>query len=161
MNKLILAILLVGLSFSSQAQKFTVPQLISLSKMNSDDMDTYLTNKGYSFYKGNDEEDNETKFYELQVPKTDKTYVLSYVKYKNENKKIKGFVTYQTNYKEEYLILKQQIKTLGYVYSYSENQNENSSSLFFSKEEKSIELQTTVSETETKTYKYFAVTVYF
>ena len=57
MNKsIILLISFLSLSLNAYCQKFTLAELISMTKMSFDDFDTYATNKKYIYLKAESEE---------------------------------------------------------------------------------------------------------
>ena len=155
MKKIILGILLLGIAFISQAQKFTVPQLISMSKMNFDDFDTYITQRGYSYYDGESDENMQSKSYKNNAVNS-KTFTRMIVVTMYTDKS--GYMFYQTPDKVEYLGFKQQVKALGYDFDKSIDDGNKATSLEYKKDGIPIQLSTAISELKNV---YYTATIFF
>lgn len=103
----------VFISFSSIGQTFSLQELIKLSKMNTDSFDTYVTSKGFVFKDSKKEDDLEKFTYALNLNLTN-------LKASKFISLLKNFMILdikfplQTYDKNEYVKIKNQIKTLGF-----------------------------------------------
>ena len=86
--------------------------------MDWDDFDTYVTSKGYEYYKTEDDDFAETKAYSYDQARNSKAvYFIAKSVYKKTFTKM---VAFQTVKKTEYLAIKEQLKTVGFKYISSE-----------------------------------------
>lgn len=126
MKFLTLLIIITSLNFEILSQNLTLNDMVKVIKMNEDESDSYLLNKGYTFYKKYDNEDYNFIMYCTNLKITngqaacDKTVSLS--------KRIEGgqkSIGFGTPISKEYLNIKNQLKLLGFVYKETKYLNEN------------------------------------
>ena len=72
----------------SNGQTFTLPELIKLSKMYTDDFDTYVTSKGFAFLEEKNNEHRNGVTYALNINDLDKSkaskFITLYQRYFNK-----------------------------------------------------------------------------
>lgn len=106
---------LLFFSFSTSfAQSFSLPELIKMSKMSVDDFDTYVTSKGFVFEGADKDDDFERLNYALNLDISNSRALKFITLYKRYNEG-RYFISYQTLDKKEYLNIKNQLKTLGFI----------------------------------------------
>ncbi len=140
------------ISFShSRAQKFTLPELLSLNRCSMDSFDTYVTKRGYQFYKpiksaayGN------AILYAFK--QNDSTLKADYFirKYLPGSINTKN-ISFQTIYVSDYLSLKDSLKTMGFTTTSSTPlENDNGLQLVYAKDALKILLNSYLSNTDPK-----------
>jgi uncharacterized membrane protein len=90
-------------------------ELIKMSKMNVDDFDTYVTSKGFSFYKQTDETNIQSVEYALNLESSTlraEKFITLFQRYFESRFNL----NYQTLDKKEYLNIKNQLKALGFIF---------------------------------------------
>jgi hypothetical protein len=103
------------ISFTTFSQSVSLNELIILSNSNDDYFDTYATKKGYTFYKA--DEDHEDDFansisYSFLVNGIRTAYLIKY----NYKHKDGGWVELQTSNSNTYLKLKESLKVNGFSF---------------------------------------------
>ncbi len=101
----------------SFGQSFTISELININNYQLDDFDTYITQKGYQYYKNNNTDFAESTSYVYYINGKKKAYITKY-KYKQYNKKM---VSFQTDNNSTYLKIKSELKTIGFKFINSES----------------------------------------
>jgi hypothetical protein len=113
-------IILLFLSSISFGQKFTLSELIKATSMNSDDFDTYVTNKGYHFGENRKSEYSKGIKYEYDGKICRSEFSIS----KNTFNNGEVLLTYHTLSKSEYLTVKSQLKALGFKFIETKNEDD-------------------------------------
>src|SRR5438093_8830889 len=109
MRNIFLTILLLTITNNLLSQKFSLNELIKLNNANWDDFDTYVTSKGYEYYTTEDKYYSETRAYAYKQSASSKAgYFIAKSIFKQYTKKMTSF---QTTKKDEYLAIKNQLKT--------------------------------------------------
>ncbi len=146
--KRILITLFFTISFLiGHSQSFSLTELINLTKMNIDNFDTYVSNKGYKFLEIKETEHQKGSTYAFNQSsyskKADKFISLYYEYFGETNKN----VTFQTAKTAEYLKIKNQIKPLGFKFKETKT-FEGSTFLVYTKGKYKVSLISFQSETE-------------
>ena len=115
-RSLLLILLLINSSFIF-AQKFKLNELLSLNEMNISEYDTYVTKKGYEFYKRESKENFEKYNYNEYYYTYNRTSYISKAYFFNLKRKK---ISYQTSNKNEYKRIKNDIIELGYKFTHTE-----------------------------------------
>lgn len=97
--------------FNSIGQSISLPDIIKLSKLDSESLDTYLTSKGFGFIgsKKDGDVDGLEYAYDYENNKANK-FITVYNRFYDS----KLCVNFQTLDRQEYLKIKNQIKALGF-----------------------------------------------
>lgn len=97
-------------------QIFTLSEMILLNDKDTEEFDTYVTKKNYSYYdtKTSDNSEKVSYNYERDNFSTKATYWISKTVYTDEYYSSKTSVSWQTNYQKHYLSFKTQLKASGY-----------------------------------------------
>ncbi len=99
---------------TSIGQSFTLPELIKMSKMDTESFDTYVTTKDF-VYSSSDKDDNYSGVtYAFEVSKIDITKASKFITLYQSFFDKKYSISYQTSNKKEYLNIKNQVKVLGF-----------------------------------------------
>lgn len=98
---------------TSLGQSFTLPELIKMSKMNVDDFDTYVTSKGFVFEGADNEDQTEGVSYALNL-NISNSKASKFIGLYERHYDDKYYIHFQTIDKNEYINIKNQIKTLGF-----------------------------------------------
>lgn len=127
MRKVIISIIFFFLTISSIAgQSFTLLELTNMVKMNVDAFDTYVISKGFKFSDKKDEVDSKIIYYSYNQSAYNKSAVKFIVlNYDYDlSSIIKSNVTFQTNNTNDYIVIKNQIKQLGFIFKNSKTVEE-------------------------------------
>ncbi len=84
--------------------------------MNIDEFESYALGKGYTFDKFNNDNDSQSQSY--KKGKGDTTKYISVKKVLSEN-----YVTYETSNSNEFLLIKNQMKKLGFIFVMEDSYN--------------------------------------
>ena len=108
--KYFFSLMLVCSSYLSFGQ-MTVSDMVKINNMNLDEFETYALERGYTFKEIKDKKERAYGHTYMQGRGITTKYLTLYTKY------IGGFnlVTYQTSSSSEFLNIKNQLKTLGFV----------------------------------------------
>ncbi len=102
------------LCFESFCQSFSLPELIMMSKMDYDNFDTKVASKDFRFYrKINNEYQNGIEY--AQHLNTFNSKAARFVTLYNKFHEYRYVITYQTSDNLEYINIKKQIKSLGFL----------------------------------------------
>lgn len=104
----------IFLTFMSNAQSFTLVELIKMSKMNVDDFDSFVTSKGYGFNKKITGEDKLGLSYSINSDSRD-IKAIKYITLYQVFGEFRFAIHYQTSDKKEYTIIKKQLNSLGFA----------------------------------------------
>ncbi len=119
----------------SFGQKLTLNELIKLSKCNDDDFDTYVTTKGYKFWKTEVENSYSSPAtiinYAYNQNGSDQRASYFVMKLNFENGVCQA--SFQTSYKVDYLSIKNQLKSGGYIFDKSSNDENGANYLTYHK----------------------------
>lgn len=118
-TKLLLLCLAFITSNFAYSQNFTVSELIKINNYDLDSFDTYVTEKGYKYYKNEDSEYALSSSYAFSVKGSAEAFISTF-QYKLKNKKMVSFQTFNS---KTYLLLKAEIKNLGFKYVNIETYN--------------------------------------
>jgi hypothetical protein len=131
--QIICVFLLVFISNCHFAQELTLQEAIKLSKMNIDDGDTFISNKGYIFWEAKTFDDFDERTYSHDKSASDKTgYWLIFQYPKKGN--YKAVLYWSTPKIQHYNNIKKQLKIIGFVLKSSRvNQDYGSTSLSYTK----------------------------
>ncbi len=114
MNKHVLIFILWISPIIGFSQSYTLSELIELDKKSLDDFDTYVTSKGYHFDKVKDGDSISRNDYHYE--NGNKTYFISRIVFKYNDNIMISWYTFKSS---DYISIKSQLKTLGFVYSKS------------------------------------------
>lgn len=123
-NKLYLIVTFLFCFNILSAQKINLADLESLVNIESiDEFDSYATDKGYEYSETANTEISKRVSYtygrnsslDFTDNKISATYWLSFYKYTSNHSDYSKSITYQTNYKEDYMIIKSELKANGYT----------------------------------------------
>jgi hypothetical protein len=120
MKKFILTFLLTISLLAGQSQSFNLAELINMTKMNIDNFDTYVSNKGFKFMEIKEADNIKGIVYaynQSEYSKKADKFITLYYKYFGENNKN---VTFQTGKTIDYLNIKNQIKQLQFNFKKTE-----------------------------------------
>ncbi len=107
--------LVVFFASSVFGQTFSLQELIKISKMNVDDFDTFVTSKGFVFLKGENDKYVQGVTYALELSRYDNSKALKFIQLYQRYHDFKHTITYQTTSKSEYIDIKNQVKTSGFI----------------------------------------------
>ena len=107
---------LVATSFG---QTFKLSELINMSKMNVDDFDTYVTSREFVFLGESRDMNFQGVNYAYKLNPRDKSEAKKHLTLYTRLYDFKNAITYQTFDKNEYLVIKNQIKNLGFIFKNS------------------------------------------
>lgn len=127
-TKLLLLCIAFVTSNFAYSQSFTVSELIKIHNYDLDGFDTYVTEKGYKYYKNDDSEYALSSSYVYSLKGSAEAFISTF-QYKLKNKKMVSFQTFDS---KTYLLLKSEIKNLGFRYLNTET-NKGSTFLNYSK----------------------------
>jgi hypothetical protein len=133
MKKIILIKYLLLFSSICFSQSLTVSELIKINNYHQDDFDTYLTKKGFLYYKNEVNDFSDATFYVYYLNGIEVAFVTKYY-YK---KMAKETVSYEIGNNSVYLKIKSELKTLGFKYI---NSNTLDETIFLNYKKGSIEL---------------------
>jgi hypothetical protein len=111
MKSILIFFLVLSSFFNSIGQSVSLPDIIKISKLDSESLDTYLTSKGFGFVgsKKNDDVDGLEYAYDYKNNEANK-FITVYNRFFDT----KFCVNFQTLDRQEYLKIKNQIKVLGF-----------------------------------------------
>lgn len=119
---LIFSLLILGaLPLVSNAQTFSLPELVTLVNKNIDNFDTYVVGRGFIYQETIQEENAEGVTYALnqdQYSTKAAKFITLYTKYISDNRRN---VTYQTLLSTDYLKIKNQAKLNGFKFVKTDN----------------------------------------
>jgi hypothetical protein len=141
--------LLVFFASTISYAQIALNDMKTILKMDYDSFETFTMNKGFSFFKIDNENDCESVVYTKGVGEKTK-YITLYKKYFDFNRRA---VTYRTNSHEEYLLIKQQLKQQG-LSLYETFQDEAQGVLFKSYRDKKYELTLGTGKNELNSVSY-------
>ena len=121
LKKLLITIAIVNFYIIGYCQSFTLGELTNMIKMDVDNFDTYVSNKGFKFLENKDSEiqkGNSYAFNQNSNSRKAEKFITFYYEYYGKTKRN---VTYQTPKTEEYLKIKNQIKSLGFKFKETSN----------------------------------------
>lgn len=102
---------------NSNGQSFSLKELIDLNFKNVDAIDTFVVNKGYEYSESKDDVNfNNRKYNYNRGTKNKAEYWLQYSVFLSPNSLIKNMVTWQTLKREDYIAIKNQLKTSGFKF---------------------------------------------
>ena len=96
----------------SIAQNYTLSELIKINNYNLDDFDTYVTQRGYKYYKSKSSDFSDGTSYVYTVNGIRKSYITKYYR-KLVNTEM---ISFQTSNNTIYLKIKAELKTLGFKF---------------------------------------------
>lgn len=107
---------LIVLFFSTNTfgQNFSMPELIKMSKMDTDTFDTYVTSRGFVFFEEENKKNVEGVSYALNISRIDKSKASKFITLYQIYYDSRYSISYQTSNRQEYLNIKSQIKNLGF-----------------------------------------------
>ena len=135
MKNVIIIVALILVSINSFAQKFTINELVKMLKFNDDQFDTYITKKGFQYWK------TETFSPSGELPYTATLYAHN----KNGHSDKSGyfiskcisagvvFINLQTSQKTDYLSFKSDISASGFKYDGTKDNENGAKYLYYSK----------------------------
>ena len=146
MNKILITLFLTSNFLFGHSQSFSLTELINMTKMDIDNFDTYVSNKGYKFLEVNDTEHQKGNTYAFEQSSYSKKaakFISFYYEYFGGTNKN---VTVQTTMTAEYLKIKNQIKPSGFKFKETKT-FEGSTFLVYTKEKYEISLVSFQSQT--------------
>lgn len=97
---------------SIYGQNYTLSELIKINNYVLDEFDTYVTQKGYKYYKSDSTEFSESTSYAYTVNGINKSYISKYYRKLVNNE----MVDFQTSDNTIYLKIKSELKMLGFKF---------------------------------------------
>ena len=150
MKRLFIVLFFTISYFEVHGQSFLLTELINMTKMDIDNFDTYVSNKGFKFLESKENEYLKGityAFNQSSYSKTaDKFITLNYEYFGETNKN----VTFQTSKTVEYLNIKNQISPLGFKFKETKT-FEGATFLVYTKGKYELELISFQSETDSGT----------
>ena len=122
-------------------QNFTVSELIKINNYDLDKFDTYVVQKGYRYYHNEDTDFASIRSYSFSTNGNIIAYISTF-KFKKDNQIM---VSYQIFNSRNYLLLKNEIKKLGFKYTNSKT-NKETTFLYYSKENIEVSIASSTKE---------------
>lgn len=121
--KKILFIISLLFCVSGFSQSFNLSELIKLCKLNEDFFDTYVTQKGYQFISTSDENFQKGDTYTFKIKGANTFFISKNIASYDGINKTLHFVTFQTPNSKNYLSIKNEVLSNGYVFIGKEMNN--------------------------------------
>jgi len=102
--------------FNANAQKLLINDLVKIYYLNDDELDTYLSLKGFEFSKREQKEDANVDHYVCRLSTYEREYLIRRVRLDSEQ-----LLTYNVFDQKSYIAFKQSALKFGFVYLSSEN----------------------------------------
>ena len=114
--KVIFLICVVMLSMtSSYCQRFQLAELIKMNSQNWDSFDTYVSTKGYTYQRIDTSNGDESRIYSFN--QNERNDMAPYFITKTINTRLKEkSIAFITIKKDDYLLIKSQLKMVGFIY---------------------------------------------